>query len=74
MIRKKSKLKPTTTLVTTCAGVQYTEQLSEMMRHRHCSRPANLILESSAHPGFVIDTKPDLDIGVVTSNLLIGKF
>lgn len=66
---KKKSLKPTETKVTTADGFQYVETSS------HCSsgRPPNLVIQRPSCSGYVVDDKPDLHIGEITDNLMIGK-
>lgn len=80
--KKKTSLRPTTTVVTTPLGVQYIEPKSDdndevfstgvktVGKPHH--RPPNLILCRPPSCGYIIDEKPDLQIGVITDHLLLG--
>ena len=73
---RKRSLKPAETRVTTCTGAQYVEPRSEIhsnAKQSFSGRPPNLILQPTACSGYVVDEKPDLQVGQVTENLLIGR-
>lgn len=75
LTKMKQKLKPADTLITRGDGFQYIEPRS----HKPCkistqSRPGNLTLNQlPTSPGYVIDDRPDLHIGLISTQLLIGN-
>ena len=72
---KRKQLKPAETRVTTCEGKQYVESREELhsnAKQSFCGRPPNLVLRPPSCSGFVIDDKPDLNVGAIDDHLLIG--
>lgn len=75
LTKKRKQLKPAETRVTTCEGKQYVEsreQLHSNVKQIFSGRPPKLVLERTPSPGFVVDDKPDLHIGVIDDHILIG--
>lgn len=75
LTRKKQQLRPTTTTITRADGVQYVEPKPEIQSPTQTrQRPDNLILNRGAScAGYVVDERPDLNIGLVTPQIMIGK-
>lgn len=76
LANKKKALNPTETKVTTADGFQYVEPSSliyQNAKQTASGRPPNLVLQPPTCSGYVVDDKPDLHIGEVTENILIGE-
>jgi len=64
LLQSRAKLRPTQTKVTTASGAQFLED--------HSSGSVSL-LSKAGSPGFVVDLKPDPEIGTVLPGLHIGS-
>lgn len=75
LTKTRKMLKPTDTQVTTADGYTYIESHSEIhtnAKQTYSGRPPNLVLRPPSCSGYVIDDKPDLQIGSVMENILLG--